>query len=110
MFDTLNNVLKQSWQSNEDNHIVKISTEYENTLWQVFSVYHIPNTSDYLKVSFTDNTEFKEFADMLLNRSKYNFKTSVNENDKIITLSSCYKTSDYKVVLHAKLIKRELKQ
>ena len=30
----------------------EFNTEYENTLWQVFSVYTIPNTSDYLKIKF----------------------------------------------------------
>ena len=36
------------------------------------------------------------------------FNTEVNTNDKILTLSTCYKESD-RVVLHAKLIKMEVK-
>ena len=36
------------------------------------------------------------------------FGYKINENDKILTLSSCY-NDDEKVVLHAKLIKREKK-
>ena len=43
---------------------------------------------------------------MLINRSSYDFNTKINSNDKILTLSTCYNDSD-KVVLHAKLIKRE---
>ena len=43
---------------------------------------------------------------MLVNRSAYNFNTSVNENDNVLTLSTCY-NNDEKVVLHAKLIKKE---
>ena len=43
---------------------------------------------------------------MLLNRSFHNFNTSVSENDNVLTLSTCF--NDYeKVVLHAKLIKKE---
>jgi len=43
---------------------------------------------------------------MLINRSFYNFNMSVQESDNILTLSTCY--IDYeKVVLHAKLIKKE---
>ena len=45
---------------------------------------------------------------MLINRSIYNFKTNLNENDKILTLSTCYNDDD-KIVLQAKLIKREKK-
>mgnify|MGYP003302579308 CR=1 FL=1 len=37
-----------------DNYVIKLSTEYENTLWQIFSVYHIPETSDYIRTDFID--------------------------------------------------------
>ena len=41
-------------------------------------------------------------------RSIYNFNTSVSPTDRILTLSTCYNNND-KVVLHAKLIKREIR-
>lgn len=106
MFGTLKNILKSSWVENTDNYIVKLSTQTHNTLWQVFSVYRIPTTSDYLQIDFETNEEFNNFANMLLKRSDYNFNTKVNENDKILTLSTCA-DNDKKVVLHAKLIKKE---
>ncbi|MBQ4263611.1 MAG: class B sortase [Bacilli bacterium] len=106
MFGTLKNILKSSWVKNTDNYIVKLSTQTHNTLWQVFSVYRIPTTSDYLQIDFETNEEFNNFANMLLKRSDYNFNTKVNENDKILTLSTCA-DNDKKVVLHAKLIKKE---
>jgi sortase B len=108
MFGSLKNVLTSDWQNNSNNHIVKISTEYENSLWQVFSVYKIPTTTDYLITNFNSNSKFKSFTDMLINRSEYNFNTTVNEDDKIITLSTCYNNNE-KVVLHAKLIKKEIR-
>lgn len=109
MFGTLKDILKSSWQNNTNNHIVKMSTEEENTLWQVFSIYTIPTTSDYIQVDFDDNADFIDFINKISDRSVYNFNTSVNENDKILTLSSCYINSDNKIVLHAKLIKRQNK-
>ena len=45
---------------------------------------------------------------MLMNRSKFDFNTSINENDRIVTLSTCY-NDNKKVVMHAKLIKIENK-
>ncbi|MBQ9072032.1 MAG: class B sortase [Bacilli bacterium] len=108
MFGSLKKVIFNSWLSNKDNHIVKLSTETENTLWQVFSVYKIPTTNDYIQVHFIDDDEFLEFGNILLNRSTYDFNTIITKEDKILTLSSCY-NDDEKVVLHAKLIKRELK-
>lgn len=108
MFGSLKNILLSGWANNPNNYIVKLSTESHNTMWQVFSVYRIPTTSDYLKVNFKDNNEFLRFANMLLNRSNHNFNTTINENDKIITLSTCHDNNE-KVVLHAKLIKIETK-
>lgn len=109
IFGTLKNILKENWQNNTNNHIVKLSTETENTLWQVFSVYTVPTTSDYLQTTFLSDEEFLTFANMLKDRSVYNFNTNINPTDKILSLSSCYITSDNKVVLHAKLIKVEKK-
>ncbi|MBP3635776.1 MAG: class B sortase [Bacilli bacterium] len=106
MFGSLKNILKSGWLNNSDNYIVKLSTESENTLWQVFSVYHIPTTSDYIKTEFNSDEEFINWTSMLINRSAHNFNTSLSENDKILTLSTCYNDNE-KVVLHAKLIKKE---
>ena len=109
MFGSLKNILSSGWLNNPNNYVVKISTETENTLWQVFSIYHIPTTSDYIQVNFNSNEEFKNWASMLINRSAYNFNTTVSENDNVLTLSTCYYNNNEKVVLHAKLIKREAK-
>lgn len=103
MFGSLRNIFKSDWYKNTNNHLVKVSTEKENTLWQVFSVYKILNTDDYLKLNLNNN-----FLKLIKNRSDYKFDTEVNINDKIITLSTCY-GNDSRVVLHAKLIKKEIK-
>ena len=106
MFGSLKNILKSGWLNDTNNYVVKLSTETENTLWQVFSVYHIPTTSDYIKVNFNSNEDFKAWASMLMDRSAHDFNTTINENDNVLTLSTCY-TDNEKVVLHAKLIKKE---
>ena len=109
MFGTLRKVLNNGWLNNTDNFVIKISTETENSLWQIFSLYYIPTTSDYLQTDFSDNTEYQKFLDMLKNRSSHNFNTNVTSTDNILTLSTCYNNSD-KMVVHAKLIKKEVKQ
>lgn len=108
MFGSLRKILTSGWLNDKDNYVIRLSTENENTLWQVFSVYRIPTTNDYLQINFSSDKSFLEFANMLIERSFYNFNTIINENDKILTLSTCYNDDD-KVVLHAKLIKREKK-
>lgn len=103
MFGSLKDTLKSSWQNNKDNYIIKISTEKENSIWQIFSIYRIATTSDYLKTSFSDN-EFESFINLIKGRSSYNFETNVTNEDKVLTLSTCYNDND-KMVVHAKLIK-----
>lgn len=103
MFGSLKDTLKSSWQNNKDNYIIKISTERENSIWQIFSVYKIATTSDYLQTTFSDN-EFESFINLIKGRSSYNFETNVTNEDKVLTLSTCYNDND-KMVVHAKLIK-----
>lgn len=106
MFGSLKNILSSGWLDDSNNYVIKISTPKENTLWQVFSVYHIVTTSDYLQTEFLSNDNFLEFVNMLKKRSAYDFDTTVSKNDNILTLSTCYNSKE-KLVLHAKLIKRK---
>lgn len=108
MFGSLRNVLSNNWLKDTNNYVIKISTETENSLWQIFSTYHLPTTSDYLQTNFNNDNEFQDFINMIISRSSYNFNTSVSVNDNILTLSTCYNNSD-KMVVHAKLIKKEQK-
>ena len=107
IFGTLKNVFSDEWKNNFNNHIIKLSTPNENSLWRVFSIYTISDTSDYLKTVFDSDDDFFAFKDMLLSRSVYNFNSDVFAGDKILTLSTCYGNGDTKAVVHAKLIKRE---
>jgi sortase B len=104
MFGSLTTVLTGDWQNDTKSHVVKISTLKENSLWQVFSVYRIPVTSDYLTTSFESDSDFDNFLQMISARSAYDFKTTAHSTDKIITLSTCIGTTE-RAVLHAKLIK-----
>ena len=106
MFGSLKNILKGSWYGNSDNHIIKLSTPSENTLWQVFSIYHITTESYYITTSFKTDKEYETFLNTIKKRSAAKFDATLDVNDKILTLSTCYNDSQ-KVVLHAKLIKRE---
>lgn len=108
MFGTLRKVLNNGWINNTNNYVIKISTEKENSLWQIFSIYHIPTTNDYLQTEFKDEREYQRFLNILKNRSNHNFNTSITSNDTILTLSTCYNDSE-KMVVHAKLIKKQKK-
>ncbi len=106
MFGTLRNALTNGWLNNSNNFVIKIATPKGSSLWQVFSIYHIPTTSDYLQINFSNDEQFEKFAKKLIKRSSYNFNTKVSKSDIILTLSTCYNNEE-RVVLHAKLIKRK---
>lgn len=108
MFGTLRTILTNGWRNNSNNYIVRTATDSDSSLWQVFSVYRIRVTTDYIQTSFTNDTEFQKFAEMLKARSVQDFGANVSGSDKILTLSTCYNSKE-RVVLHAKLIKRQAK-
>ena len=109
MFGSLYMTQYSSWYQDKSNHIIRISTELENTLWQVFSVYKIEEQSYYIKTDFNDDIEFNEFLTTIKNRSKYDFKTELTSSDKILTLSTCANDKE-RYVVHAKLIKKSARE
>lgn len=104
MFGSLRKVIKEEWYTNSDNHIIQYSNDYYSTMWQVFSIYRVKETNDYIKIGFNTDSDYQQFIDMIKGRSIYDFGVDVSINDKIITLSSCYNDTD-RMVLHAKLVK-----
>ena len=106
MFGSLSKTLHESWYQNKDNHIIRISNEYENSLWQIFSIYIIETESYYITTGFNSGNQYQKFLDTLVSRSKYDFNTKLDTNDRIITLSTCY-DDNRKTVVHAKLLKKE---
>ncbi len=107
MFGSLKNILNSSWYTNKENHIIRLSTPTENTMWQVFSVYTIPKESYYITPSFNSDEAYGEFLNTMKSRSEVEFSAEVNTSDKILTLSTCKDNFGNRVVMHAKLIKRE---
>jgi len=108
MFASLINILDDDWQSNKKNYLIRTSTEYENAIWEVFSVYKIKAESYYITVNFDSDDKYLEFLNTITNRSVYDFNNDPTTNDVILTLSTCY--NDFKrTVLNAKKIKSQLR-
>lgn len=103
MFGTLHKVLNSSWYSNPENLIISFDTMYESMKWQIYSIYTINKTNDYLQVSFENDSQKNEFINMTKSRSIYDFGIEVNTNDYILTLSTCTNSNE-RLVVHAKKI------
>ena len=98
MFGSLRNIYDDSWRANKDNLIINYSTLTNNYRFQIFSAYTIHDTDDYMSIAYNN-----ELINRFIQRSAYDFNVEVNENDKILTLQTCYNESK-KLVIHAKLI------
>ena len=107
MFGSLDKVLDESWYTNKENQIIKLSTEKKNTLWQIVSIYTIPSESYYLTHTFENDDSYQKFLDTMLSRSIYDFQTDLNTSDKLLTLSTCLDFNGNRIVVQAKLIKEQ---
>ena len=109
MFGSLKNILNSSWYTNKENHIIRLSTPTENTMWQVFSVYTIEKESYYITPSFSSTESYQNFLNTIKGRSEVDFSGTVNTGDKVLTLSTCKDNFGNRIVMHAKLIKKEVR-
>ncbi len=106
MFGGMRNVFKKEWLNNQNNHIIKLSTNNHKQLWRVFSIYKIKPEEYYITTYFNNNNEYGKFVKTIKERSEYDFNVGVSTDDRILTLSSCY-SKGTRMVVHAKLISNE---
>lgn len=105
MFGTLRYALNSYWYKKSTNQIITFNTPNENMKFQIFSIYTIPTTNDYLDITFPTTDAYQAYIDLVKGRSIYDFNIEVTTGDKILTLSTCANGNDKRLVIHAKLIK-----
>ena len=103
MFGSLKNVLTDEWRSNPDHLKILLVTENGTYYYQVFSTYIIEPEDYYIQTSFSKD-DFASFLRKIQSRSNFQYDVSLDENDSILTLSSCSKSGSKRIVLHAKLL------
>ncbi|MBQ2756499.1 MAG: class B sortase [Oscillospiraceae bacterium] len=72
----------------EQNPYIFFSTEDEDMVWEVFSVFYTEATSWYILVNVTDFV-FSNIIRSAKERSIWNYDVEVGPEDKILTLSTC---------------------
>ena len=107
MFGTLKTVLDSSWRKNADNMIVNFDLNNQSYKFNIFSIYKVDYTTDYLVTDFETADEKNDFIKMIRNRSTIKSNEVVNENSKILTLSTCTGKNNRRLVVHAVLIEEE---
>lgn len=104
MFGNLSATLNSSWHTNSSNHYITFNTASADMQWRIFSIYKVEATNDYLYNNFASQEDFLTFANKMKSRSVYDFGVTINENDKLLTLSTCQNSGKWRLVVHAVLV------
>lgn len=96
----------------QEHPYIYYSTEEEDMVWQVFSVFYTEDSFDYI----ASNPSAEKFSTILKeakDRSLHDFDVEVKSTDKILTLSTCTrvygKRADQRFVVMAKLMPKNAK-
>ena len=95
MFSDLQQILKGKLGNDV---YVDIYMENKIKQYKVFSCYQTEPVEDPISVNISN---YKEFLDNALKNSQIDFKTNPNEQDNIITLSTCDNTGKERIIVHA---------
>ncbi len=102
-FGSISNLFTDKWFK-KSNHSIIVTTDSGRYVYQIFSVYYSEPVVDYLQTNFLSKEHYLEFLNNLKSKSKFNFNVDLNEDDKIITLSTCTDDNTGRKVVHAKLV------
>jgi sortase B len=102
MFYSLRNFKEENFFDGKN---IIIETASGQTLeYEVFSAYITDASFNYIQTEF--NGDFKTFLQNICEKSMHKSNIEVDENDKIITLSTCsYEFDNARMVVHGKLKK-----
>ncbi len=95
-----------------DHSVITFNTPEEDAKWKVISVFKTSTLYahgeffNYMQGEFTSDAEFMNFVYNVRIRSMFNVPVTVNENDQLLTLSTCsYEYSDFRTVLVARKVR-----
>ncbi len=107
VFGSLKNTLTKEWQSQKDNYIIWLSTPKVNMMFQIFSIYTIPSESYYITTSFPNEDNKVQWLNVMKSRNQAPINPPVSIDDHILTLSTCLNNNGGRIVVQAKLIKKQ---
>ena len=80
----------------KENLYFQISTKDGDYIYKIFAVNLLPISSEYASEDdgYDDKNELKNYIDVLLENSFYDYNVDVNNTDKIVSLRTCSKLYD----------------
>lgn len=71
---------------------------------EIFSIYVVKAKGFTIATDFEDNEQYEEYLENIKNMSNYDFNVPLNSENNIVTLCTCGNNTNYRIVVHAKLI------
>lgn len=106
MFKDLTKFLDEEFAKNHSKF--QFDTLYDSYEAEVFAVYNTLTDFDYIETDFNDEGQFAHLVQDIQDESKFDFDVDVDEDNQIITLSTCDYDLDEqegRLVVQAKLTK-----
>lgn len=108
MFENLTRYLDEDFFT--EHRTIEFDTLYDSYVGEVFAVYQTLTTFNYIQTHFDDHSEFRQLLDNIYETTPFTNDVEVQEDDLILTLSTCdYKLDENegRLVLQAKLTKKQ---
>lgn len=81
---------KDAWTNKKTIYIDLMNTRLE---YEVVSTFLVDPYYNYRQTKFANDAEYKKYLDLILAKSVHDFGAKLDVKDKLITLSTCYKTT-----------------
>ncbi len=105
MFATLNNYLMGTRSYYDAHRYIFIDTLYGTYRYEIYSVYKTSPSGIYLRNIFASGSVFLNWCANTNNKGIFKDEsTTFSETDRILTLATCDSTSNYRIVVHAKMV------
>jgi sortase B len=81
---------KDAWANKKTIFIDLMNTRLE---YEVVSTFLVDPNYNYRQTKFADDVEYKKYLDQIIAKSVHDFGAKLDVKDKLITLSTCYKST-----------------
>lgn len=98
----LDDVFKKTWQEDNSNFIIKLSTNYSTSIWQIISIYQTKENTHIEPIEDID-----KFINNSIAKSSYKFKAEAKSTDKFLTITTDSNSSNDVVLAKLVKIKKE---
>lgn len=87
----------------EANKYIYLSTLYEESTWEIFSVYIVDANKETVSVDYEADEVFEAYLEACATRSLYKRDVALSKDDQIITLVTCsYELENARTIVQAK--------